>query len=158
MPTTNGNYSEPVPNLWQTLQLALTEPSSSFQPTNTHKFLLVQGIAYALIGCLGVFGPALMADVFLIPHPSADDLGWLRIIGVAAAVIGYFYIQGARQPDIKPLMVHSTFDRLTFVPAFLIMCVLNGSSPQICIAFAIMDPLLALLTHFVWTCDMMKQR
>lgn len=164
MATANGDAREPVPSLLSTLQLAVTHgccfSTESFQryASSTHKFILVQGILYAVVGLLCLFIPALVADVLLIPSPEALDLAWFRILGVALSVIGYFYVQGARQVDIKPWVVASTFDRLTFVPVFIGYCLFCGSCPQLCIAFGVLDPLLAVLTHWMWVWDIQKRR
>lgn len=158
----NNHTNEPVPDLLQTLQLAVTQGrsrSTGFQSyaTTTHKFLLVQGVVYAAVGMLCSVKPSLIADMMLIPSPEALDLAWFRIAGVPLSTIGYFYIQGARQVDVKPFVVTSTFNRMTFVPLMLFYIMFFGSTPQVCLAFAVLDPLLAVLTHHVWVHDMKRR-
>lgn len=148
----------PAPSLWQTVQLAVTQKDSfRSYATSTHKFILVQGISYVAVGLLSVVLPALVADAFLIPDPAVSDLAWLRIVGVAVTTIGYLYIQLSRMIDIGPVVLYTTFNRVTFVPVLLLYILLCGSSPQVCISFALLGPLLAVLTHYVWTRDMVKQ-
>lgn len=151
-----------MPSLWQTLVLAVTAgraPSDGFQSyaSSTHKFVLTQGFAYLAAGSLSVVVPALVADVLLIPSPAAHDLAWFRLLGVALATIGYCYIQSARQIDIAACVIHTTFNRLTFVPLMLLYAFFVGSLPQVCIAFGVMDPMLAILTHYVWVHDKKKE-
>lgn len=164
MAASNGDTSGAAPDLLATLQLAVTHGccygTQSFKgyATTTHKFILVQGVLYALTGLLSVLIPALVADVMLIPSPAAVDLAWFRITGVCLCVSGHFYMQGAHQLDVKPCVVVTTFGRLVLVPPLLGYCILCGSCPQICITFGILDPLLAVLTHWVWVRDTLKQR
>ena len=109
----------------------------------THRFLFLQGIFYCILGGMFAFMPSTSAMLVLAFLDDAEA-AMLRLTGVAVFVIGYFYIQGARS-NSPTFVAETCFDRLVLVPPLLLLMILY-SRFMLCLAFLLLDPLLALLT------------
>ena len=122
-----------------------TLPKSTRSPT--HHFLLQQGIIYSVMGLVGMTSPMVYNKALFFPEPFTDEeTAIYRACGLLILTIGYFYIQGARSNSYH-FAASSVFDRVTFVPLGLIALYFLGCPLQLCLAFGILDPILAVLTY-----------
>jgi hypothetical protein len=120
-------------------------PKTPLGPTN--KFLIQQGIFYTFFGIVALFHPSFITKALFVPEPLTHrDESLLRPLGIAIIIIGYFYIQGARESSYH-FIASTIFDRLTIMPICLIVTYFYGTPMQLCLAFGILDPLLAILTY-----------
>lgn len=75
--------------------------------------------------------------------------GYLRTLGMTVAIIGWFYVMGARI-NSERMALATVFDRL-LVPLFLLPLVFTGQLPAaIGVTFSVLDPLLGLGALVVW--------
>ena len=131
------------------LQEAVAGESLDVAPlTPTNRFLVKQGFLYIGLGLLHLLVPGVVGQLLFMPISEVEEPLY-RVVGVSLLVIGYFYIQSARS-NTYFFVTTTILDRLTFVPAGIIICYLGGAPVQICAAFGILDPVLALLTYRSW--------
>jgi H+/Cl- antiporter ClcA len=116
----------------------------------TSKFLFAQGCCYAAVGALFAVQPHLAPVVFFMTEQySEKEAGISRLVGIVAALIGYFYIQGARG-NTEHFASSTIWDRFA-LPFALMPAAIWGNAPfNICLAFSILDPLLAFGTFQTW--------
>jgi hypothetical protein len=80
---------------------------------------------------------------------SEKEAGLIRLVGVAVGVVGYYYIQGARGNTEH--FASSTIGSRFAIPFVLMSAAIWGNAPfNICLAFSILDPLLAFGTFQTW--------
>jgi hypothetical protein len=107
------------------------------------KYTAMNGFIYLAAGGLLIVWPgavqALLMDAPFVGH----EAGLFRALGMAVAVIGWLYLFGGRSgaPQFGPA---SVLDRLILVPAVLVPLVIAGVFPHTLLAFAVLDPALAI--------------
>ncbi len=74
---------------------------------------------------------------------QGHEAALVRVLGMALAVIGWLYFFGGRSGG-RQVVAASVLDRLILVPLVLVPTALAGVFPHTMIAFAILDPMLAL--------------
>jgi hypothetical protein len=67
----------------------------------------------------------------------------MRVVGLTLLVIGWLYVFGGRT-GAASITASSVVDRLIFVPTVLVPLALAGVFPNSLLAFAVLDPLLAI--------------
>jgi hypothetical protein len=72
-----------------------------------------------------------------------DESGLMRAIGMAVAVIGWFYLIGGRSGS-RQFVAASAFDRLILVPIVLVPLAIAGVFPHLFLAFTLLDVALAI--------------
>eukprot|EP00931_Biecheleriopsis_adriatica_P047964 TRINITY_DN27694_c0_g1_i1.p1 TRINITY_DN27694_c0_g1~~TRINITY_DN27694_c0_g1_i1.p1 ORF type:complete len:195 (-),score=28.44 TRINITY_DN27694_c0_g1_i1:209-739(-) len=136
-----------LPLLCQAVSSPLSRNSKPLSAT--HRFLFLQGLLYIFIGMCFLLVPKLFCMLLLTFIDDAESK-MLMVCGVTVVVIGYFYMQCARS-NTEHTVMDTTFDRLTLVPALMVFCMLCGCRSRICLAFIILDPVLATLTALKWS-------
>jgi len=106
--------------------------------SNTAKFLILQGVCYAIVGLVLIFSSGSLFPDEVVPL-------W-RCTGMVCFVIGYFYIMPSRMNKTYWNMI-TIFSRLTFQPlGWLILCFVFDVPAQFCMSFLIFDSTMASLT------------
>ncbi len=101
------------------------------------------GALYLVLGATFYAWPGSAQTLLGAPVFQGTEAGLLRALGVTLAIIGYFYVFGARAGEDR-FGVATILDRL-LVPVVLAPLIATGQvAPQIGLPFAILDPLLAL--------------
>jgi hypothetical protein len=120
--------------------------------TRLMKFTEGCGFLYLFIGSTFFFFPNLQVQIGLIPAFQGQEEALLRFVGMTLAIIGYFYIFGART-NIKSFGLSTVVDRL-LIP-FLILFVFSMSEINLMLVlpFAILDPTLAVIAYMLWRKD-----
>ena len=72
-----------------------------------------------------------------------DEASLIRVIGMALAVIGWFYVFGGRS-GARQIVAASVIDRVTLVPLVLLPLAAMGVFPMLFLFFGIADPALGL--------------
>lgn len=105
-------------------------------------FYIAVGLAfYAVPGVTSLGGASELAG---------QEAGLLRIVGMAVAIIGWFYVIGARTN--KDSFGLATFADRMAVPLFLVPLALTGAvDPMLVIPFAVLDPLLGIGAFVLWS-------
>jgi len=110
------------------------------------------GISLIVYGIYVIVGLAL--PFLFIPGPILAIVGmaaptdvWVRVVGMTALILGFFYLQMGRA-DLTQFIKWSVYTRLS-VPVFFTLFVLLGFAPPVMIALTIPDVLFALWT--AWT-------
>jgi len=116
--------------------------------TPLSRYITSNGVLYVGFGAVVYLWPEvtglLGADDF-----QADEAGLVRVLGFVMAVIGWFYLMGART-RADSFGLATVVDRL-LVPVFLLALVFAGSvDAGLVVPFAILDPVLGLGALVVW--------
>jgi hypothetical protein len=113
--------------------------------TPLSRYTTWNGILYLLIGALFYAVPELVHGNSFRP----GEEGLTRTLGVPLAVIGYFYIMGARtRSDLFGLA--TVLNRL-LVPVLLVPMVLAGKiDASVGLPFSILDPILGTGAYLIW--------
>lgn len=118
-------------------------------PTPLSRYLEANGVAYLALGLLLFAWPAFAFDVVGAIPRGTGDVGFLRVLGMAVAVIGWFYVMGGRTHQ-------SSFGLATFVdrmlvPLFLLVpAVLDEIDLRLVVPLGVVDPLLGLGALWLW--------
>jgi hypothetical protein len=101
------------------------------------------GLLYLLLGATFYAWPGSAQTLLGAPPFQGGEAGLVRALGVTIALIGYFYVFGARTGQDR-FGVATILDRL-LLPVFLVPLVVTGQlAPQLGIPFAVLDPALAI--------------
>lgn len=94
------------------------------------------------VGTLLVLVPNLLLWILLLPQ---TDEVWIRILGMLAFILGYYYLQASKN-ELKQFFQWTVYGRLA---GFLLFCILGfgGFGPPVLILFGVIDGLAALWTH-----------
>jgi H+/Cl- antiporter ClcA len=125
----------------------------------TSKFLFAQGCCYSAIGALIAVKPHIVPILFFMTDEqyTEKEAGILQLVGVAVSVVGYYYIQGARGNTEH--FASSTVSSRLAIPFVLMPAAIWGNAPwNMCLAFAILDPLLAFGTFQTWKYEQAGQK
>lgn len=98
------------------------------------KSVLIFGIYVLLLGIVLVVTPNVLLGVFGLP-PTTE--AWIRILGVVAGVLGYYYIQAARN-GLVPFFRATVYGRTAVLIAFVVFVVLGLAKPTL-ILFGTVD-------------------
>jgi len=105
--------------------------------------IVVFGIYVSAIGIGFFFAPNIILPILGLPL-SADF--WVRITGIVACVIGYYYLVSARA-ELTTFFRASTYAR-TGVCVAVLLLVLTNSAPFALLPLGIIDLIGAAWTHF----------
>src|SRR4051812_10006736 len=83
------------------------------------RYMLMNGTIYLAAGALLIAWPGATQTIFLQRAFVGDEEGLIRVIGMAVAVIGWFYVFGGRSGSTQ-MVAASIINRLMFVPAVLV--------------------------------------
>jgi uncharacterized protein YjeT (DUF2065 family) len=150
--TMKGEMKDPHLSIFKTLTLAISAgegliPDRS-KLNETSKVLIFQGMVYLCTGLLIFFAPGIFNKIMFFPSPfTEEETPLYRSVGFCLVGIGYFYIMTSRMNHIYWAVV-TIFNRMTMSPACcLILLFVYGGAPQLCITFAVLDPILAIWTY-----------
>ncbi len=125
-----------------------------FQPAGPHsqlsRYTVVNGVLYLAIGAALYLLPAsVLIRLFILDHLAGYEEGLARAVGVAVAVIGWFYVMGGRT-RADSFGLATVLDRL-LIPVLLVpLWLLGMAAPGMVLPFAILDPLLGLGAYAIW--------
>lgn len=122
------------------IQELLARPSNL---PNASKYTVINGVIYLAAGAMLIAWPGATQALFMDRAFVGDEEGLIRVIGIAVTVIGWFYLFGGRS-GARQIVVASVINRLVFVPAVLLPLAASGVFPHLLLAFAILDPALAI--------------
>lgn len=129
------------------LSLVFAPPSTPLSPLA--RYTRWNGLFYMANGAVFYGVPGLLT---LLPGMAGFvgfEEGFVRALGVTLAIIGWFYVAGARTN--QPGFALATVLHRALVPVFLVPLVVAGQIPApLGIAFSVLDPLLALGAWLIW--------
>ncbi len=107
------------------------------------RYTAMNGFIYMGAGGLLIVWPGAVQTLLMDPPFVGHEGALFRALGMAVAVIGWLYLFGGRSgaPQFGPA---SVLDRLILVPAVLVPLVIAGIFPHTLLAFALLDPALAI--------------
>jgi hypothetical protein len=106
------------------------------------RYTVSNGILYLGIGVALIAWPGAIQTLFRDRAFVGQEAALMRLIGTTVAVIGWFYLFSGRS-GARQLVAASVVDRL-LVPVILVPLALAGVFPHMMLAFAILDPSLAI--------------
>lgn len=112
------------------------------------KFTLLNGIIYLTAGTLLMIWPGAVQTLFLDADFVGREASLVRVLGMAVAIIGWFYVFGARSGG-RQVVAASVLDRIILVPLVLVPTAMAGVFPHLLLTFAILDPLLGLVAWYL---------
>jgi len=123
--------------------------SKSDEPlTPLARYTQVNGLLYLALGLLIYAWPGAVAIVGAGAFEGQES-GLFRIIGFAIAVIGWFYVFGARTN--RDSFGLATFGDRILVPLFVLPVVFAGEvDPVLVLPVAILDPILGIGAFIIW--------
>lgn len=107
------------------------------------RYTVFNGLIYLGGGALLIAWPGATQVLFMERDFVGHEGGLVRMIGLTLVVIGWLYYFGGRT-GARSVVAASVVDRLIFVPGVLIPLALACVFPHLLLAFAILDPLLAV--------------
>lgn len=93
------------------------------------------------LGLILLFAPNFLLGLF--GFPTTDDV-WIRIVGVLALVLAYYYYNAAKS-EMTELFRWSIHGRMPIIVIFIIFVLLKLAPPQL-ILFGVVDLIAALWT------------
>jgi hypothetical protein len=121
----------------------LLEAPSSLSTAS--KFTSACGAFYMASGLMLLAWPGAVQVLFLDPPFEAREEALVRVLGMVLAIVGWFYIFGGRSGG-RQFVASTVLDRLVLVPLVLVPTAAAGVFPHIMLTFAVLDPVLALVT------------
>jgi len=112
------------------------------------KFTALNGIIYLSVGTLLMIWPGAVQTLFFDPDFAGHEAALVRILGMAVAIIGWFYLFGGRSGG-RQVVAASVLDRIILVPLVLVPIAMAGVFPHLLLLFAILDPLLGLVAWYL---------
>lgn len=107
------------------------------------RYIVLNGYLYLAGGALLLLWPGVVQTVFMERAFVGDEASLIRVIGMALAIIGWFYLFGGRS-GARQIVAASVLDRLTLVPLVLLPLALMGVFPKVLLPFGLIDPLLGI--------------
>jgi hypothetical protein len=118
-------------------------------PSALSRYIAWNGALYLAIGAALLLAPEVVRKLLFMDPFAGREEGYLRMLGAAVAVIGWFYVFGARTRADSFAMA-TIGDRIA-VPALLLPLYFTGQvEAGPILAFALLDPLLALGAYLIW--------
>ena len=117
--------------------------------TPLSRYTALNGAFYMAFGALTYAWPGVVQVVLMGAPFAGREEGMMRLAGFTVAVIGWFYVMGARTRAAS-FGLATIVDR-ALVPVFLLPLGLSGAvEPMVVGTFAVLDPLLALGAFIIW--------
>lgn len=139
-----GENSAASRSWWQCM---LETPAGS--PGALSRYTFWNGVMYIAVGASFYLAPDIVRQMLFMAPFSGHEEGYMRLLGVAVAIIGWFYVFGART-RAESFAMATVADRLA-VPVLLLPLYFTGQMPAGPIfAFALLDPLLAFGAYLIW--------
>lgn len=110
--------------------------------------VFVFSIYLYIVGLVLVITPDTLIRIFSFPEP--DGL-WIRIVGMLALILGFYYSHAARA-DLRPFFVWTVIAR-TSALLFFIAFVIASLAPPALIIFGVIDFAAAMWTLFAIRAD-----
>ena len=126
-------------------------------PSTLSRYIFWNGALYLLLGATLYLVPEIARKLLFMEPFAGREEGYMRLVGVAVAVIGWFYVFGART-RADSFAMSTVGDRIA-VPVLLLPLYFTGqleAGPVF--AFALLDPLLALGAYLIWRRQSETQR
>ena len=114
------------------------------------KFTIVNGFVYMAAGTTLMIWPGAVQTLFLDPEFVGREASLVRVIGMAVAIIGWFYFFGGRSGG-RQIVAASVLDRIILVPLVLLPLGVSGVFPHLLLTFAILDPILGFIAWYLLT-------
>jgi hypothetical protein len=129
---------------WQSMLEAPAGP-----PGALSRYTFWNGVVYLVVGGSLYLAPDMVRKLLFMAPFSGHEEGYMRLLGVAVAIIGWFYVFGART-RADSFALATVADRIA-VPVLLLPLYFTGQMPAGPVfAFALLDPLLALGAYLIW--------
>lgn len=109
------------------------------------RFTSTSGLLYMTVGLMLLAWPDSVQTLFQDPPFVGQERTLARVIGMTVLIIGWFYYFGGRSGG-RQFVAATIVDRVVLVPLVLIPVALGGTFPNVMLAFAALDPLLAVVT------------
>jgi hypothetical protein len=125
----------------------LETPAGS--PGALSRYTFWNGVMYLALGGALYLAPDVVRQLLFMAPFAGHEEGYMRLLGVAVAIIGWFYVFGART-RADSFALSTVADRMA-VPVLLLPLYFTGQMPPGPIfAFALLDPLLGLGAYLIW--------
>jgi len=102
------------------------------------------------MGGLLLASPRTFGSLMFIEDSQMTNIEAWRLVGMEIAVVGYFYATNARS---KHFAKTSVLDRILPVPLLLVGQAQLGAPKVLCYLFAVVEPLLGVLTSLSLTSE-----
>jgi hypothetical protein len=112
------------------------------------KFTVLNGVLYFTAGMLLIVWPGALQSILGESEFVGREAPLVRVLGMSVAVIGWLYFFGGRSGG-RQFAAASVVDRIILVPLVLVPIALAGVFPRLFWAFAILDPLLGIITWYL---------
>ena len=128
------------------IQVMLSTPDEPLTPLA--RYTQANGVLYLSLGFSIYAWPEALS--FLGADPlEGQEAGLCRMLGFAIAIIGWFYVMGARTN--RDSFGLATFADRMLVPVFAVPLVVTGQvDPMIVLPIAILDPILGIGAFLIW--------
>lgn len=128
------------------IQVLFSTPEEPLTPLA--RYTQVNGVLYMLIGSFLYVLPGAMGPMGGRPLVGQEE-SMLRVVGMAVAIIGWFYVIGGRTN--RDSFGLATFADRILVPVLLAPILLFGDiDPMLVLPFAILDPILGIGAFVLW--------
>ena len=114
-----------------------------FDQAITSKYTAMNGLIYLGIGALALIWPGMTQTIFRDSSFVGNEAALIRVVGMTVMVIGWLYLFGGLSGG-RRIVAASVLDRLVLVPLVLVPLVIAGVFPHFLLAFAVLDPTLAV--------------
>ncbi len=108
------------------------------------RFTSACGLFYLLSGLVLLLWPDVFQVIYREPPFAGHERSLARVMGMLLAIIGWFYFFGGRTGG-RQFVAASVLDRLVLVPLVMVPIAMSGAFPRPLLAFAIIDPVLAIV-------------
>jgi hypothetical protein len=117
------------------IKIALEKPANL---STASKYTVFNGFVYFGLGVLLILWPGAIQTLLGERPFVGDEQGLMRVLGMAAAVIGYYLLVGGHSGS-RQATAASVIDRLTLVPLVLIPLSIAGVFPRFLLGFLAVD-------------------
>ena len=107
------------------------------------KYSVMNGYIYLAFGAMLIVWPGAVQTIFMDAPFAGNEGALFRVLGMTVVVIGWLYVFGGRSGS-RQFGPASIVDRVTIVPLVLVPVAMAGVFPHVFLAFAALDPALAL--------------
>ncbi|MEM9819301.1 MAG: hypothetical protein AAF827_23270 [Cyanobacteria bacterium P01_D01_bin.6] len=112
------------------------------------KFTALNGIIYLSVGILLMSWPKAVQTLLLDSEFVGREAALIRVVGMAVAIIGWFYFFGGRSGS-RQIVAASVLNRIVLVPLVLVPLAMAGVFPHLLLMFAILDPVLGFVAWYL---------